>query len=60
MSKVKITLVRSISGRPSRQKKTVAALGFKKMHQTLEKENTPQVAGMIDAVAHLLKVENSK
>jgi large subunit ribosomal protein L30 len=58
MSKVKVTLVRSISGRPERQKRTVAALGFKKMHQSIEKDLTPQVSGMIAAVSHLVKVEN--
>jgi large subunit ribosomal protein L30 len=57
MSKAKLTLVRSLSGRPARQRKTVEALGFKKMHQSIEKELTPQVEGMIHAVGHLLKVE---
>ena len=58
MEKVKITQVKSIIDRPESQKRTVRALGFTKMHQTIEKEVTPQIQGMIRKVAHLLKVEN--
>ena len=59
MTKVKITQVRSLSGHTQRQRRTVAALGLTKMHQTIEKELTPQVQGMINAVNHLIKVENA-
>ena len=59
MTKVKITQVKSISGQTARQRKTVEALGLKRMHHTVEKELTPQVKGMIDKVQHLLKVENA-
>jgi large subunit ribosomal protein L30 len=58
MAKVRITQVKSIIDRPETQKRTVRALGFTKMNQTLEKEGTPQIMGMIKQVAHLLKVEN--
>ena len=58
MEKVKITQVKSIIDRPESQKRTVRALGFTKMNQTIEKEVTPQIQGMIRKVAHLLKVEN--
>lgn len=57
MKKVKITQIKSIIGRPDRQKKTMAALGLSKMHQSVEKEATPQVLGMINKVKHLLSVE---
>lgn len=57
MAKVKITQVKSIIDRPEDQKRTVRALGFTKMHQTIEKEATPQIQGMIRKVGHLLKVE---
>lgn len=43
---------------PERQKKILAALGIKKMHQTVEHENTPQIMGMVTKIQHLLKVEN--
>jgi large subunit ribosomal protein L30 len=59
MTKVKITQVKSISGQSDRQRRTVEALGLKKMHQTVEKELTPQIQGMIQKVQHLVKVENA-
>ena len=58
MAKVKITQVRSIIDRPKRQKETMRSLGFRKMHQTVEHEATPQIMGMIAKVQHLIKVEN--
>jgi large subunit ribosomal protein L30 len=39
------------------QKRTVRALGFTKLHQSREVEATPQMMGMINKVAHLLKIE---
>jgi large subunit ribosomal protein L30 len=58
MSKVKITLVKSTIDRVEGQKRTVRALGFTKLNQTVEKEATPQIMGMVKKVAHLLKIEN--
>jgi large subunit ribosomal protein L30 len=57
MKKLKITQRRSIIGRPERQKRTIAALGLKRMHHTVEVEATPQILGMIDKVKHLLNIE---
>ncbi len=57
MGKVKITLVRSAIKKPQRQKATVEALGLRKMNQTVIKEETPQIIGMIVKVNHLIKVE---
>lgn len=57
MAKVRITLVRSTIGRPPEQRATVRALGLSKMHQTVVKEHTPQIQGMVKQVGHLLKVE---
>lgn len=58
MAKVKLTQVKSVIDRPKKQKDTMHALGLKKMHQTVEKELTPQIEGMIKKVSHLLEVEN--
>ena len=58
MGKIKITQVRSIIDRPRRQKDTIKALGLRKMHQTVEKEATPQILGMVAKVSHLVTVEN--
>ncbi len=59
MAKVKITQVKSLIDRPKRQKDTVKALGLRRMHQTVEKEATPQILGMIAKVTHLVKVEEA-
>ena len=57
MKKVKITQFRSGIGHPARQKRTLEALGFKKLNQTIEVELTPQIEGMIKKVNHLVKIE---
>ena len=57
MSKIIITQVRSAINRPKRQKRTLEALGLKKLHQTKEFEANPAILGMIEKVKHLLKVE---
>jgi large subunit ribosomal protein L30 len=49
-------LVKSVIDRPERQKRTVQALGLGKIGSTSEKENTPQIAGMVAAVQHLVEV----
>ncbi|OAV44410.1 50S ribosomal protein L30 [Lewinella sp. 4G2] len=59
MAKVKITQIKSVIDRPKKQKATIAALGLKRMHQTVERENTPVVMGMVKAVSHLVKVEEA-
>lgn len=56
MSKIKITLVKSPIDKSKRQKDTLKALGFRKMHQTVEHENVPQIQGMIRVVSHLVQV----
>ncbi|MBA3664464.1 MAG: 50S ribosomal protein L30 [Bacteroidetes bacterium] len=58
MGKVKITLVKGTSKRSPSQRATLTALGFKKTHQTIEKESNPAIDGMISKVAHLLRIEN--
>lgn len=60
MSKVKITQVKSSIDRPERQKRTLQALGLRKMNATVEVEATPQIKGMIEKVHHLVKVEEAK
>jgi large subunit ribosomal protein L30 len=60
VNKIKITQVRSAINKPKRQKRTLEALGMKKMYQSREMVATPQVLGMIDKVKHLLKVEEIK
>lgn len=57
MKKIKITQVKSGIDRPERQKQTLVALGLKKLHASKEVEATPQILGMVNKVAHLVKVE---
>ena len=56
MAKIKIKQVRSGINQPLRQKRTLAALGIRKMNQVVEHEATPQIQGMIRKVEHLVKV----
>ena len=60
MAKIKITQVKSVIDRSERQKKTVSALGLKKLNASVEVEATPQILGMITKVNHLVKVEEVK
>jgi len=60
MARINITQVRSIINRPSNQKATMVALGLRKMNQSVEHENTPQIAGMVRTVNHLVQVEEVK
>ncbi|HSC53419.1 MAG TPA: 50S ribosomal protein L30 [Phnomibacter sp.] len=57
MKKIKITQVKSVIDRPERQKRTMEALGLRKMNAVVEKEATPQILGMVEKVTHLVKVE---
>jgi len=57
MAKVKITLVRSTIKKSKKQKRTVEALGLRKLHHSVEKELNPAIEGMIRTVQHLVKVE---
>lgn len=54
--KLKITLVRSAIDRPQTQKDTVRGLGLRKLHQTVVREDTPSIRGMIRKVSHLVTI----
>lgn len=54
---LKITLVRSVIGRPGDQGRTVKALGLRKMHQTVIRPDHPSIRGMVEKVSHLVTVE---
>lgn len=57
MKKIKITQVKSAVDRPMRQKRSLQALGLRKMHQTVEHEATPQIEGIVRSISHLVVVE---
>jgi large subunit ribosomal protein L30 len=57
MTKLRITYSKSAIGYTERQKATVRALGFRRLNETIEHEDTPAIRGMINRVSHLLTVE---
>jgi large subunit ribosomal protein L30 len=54
---LEITLTKSLIGRPKDQRETVKALGLRKMHQTVVKEDNAAIRGMINKVSHLVTVK---
>lgn len=56
MAKVRIAQVKSTIRRPANQKRTIEALGLGKINRAVEVELTPQIAGMINKVSHLVSV----
>jgi len=57
VARLKITLVRSLSKTKEDQAATIKALGLKKIGCSVEREDIPQVRGMIRKVSHLVSVE---
>jgi len=55
--RLKVTLIRSLNGRLKSHKACAAGLGLRRMHQTVEVENTPAIQGMLNKVSYLLKIE---
>ncbi len=60
MKKIKITLIKSLAGKKERHRRTIKALGLKKMHSSVIKEDNPQIRGMIDRVSYMVKVNDVK
>jgi large subunit ribosomal protein L30 len=58
MAKIRITQVKSKNGKPERQKRTLEALGIRKLNHSVDHEATAQILGMVVKVRHLVKVEN--
>lgn len=56
MAILKVTLKRSVIGRPGNQVKTVQALGLRKIGDSVEINDTPALRGMVNTVKHLLEV----
>ena len=57
MANLKVTLVKSVIGSKKDQIATVEALGLKKIRDTKEHADNPQIRGMVNKVSHLVKVE---
>ena len=59
MAKIKITQTKSVIRRPGDQKRTMEALGLRRIGRTVEVEATPQIRGMVSKVSHLVSVEEA-
>lgn len=57
MAKIKITQIKSKIGSSKRQRANLESLGLRRINHTVERENTPEVLGMIEKVSHLVRVE---
>jgi large subunit ribosomal protein L30 len=57
MTKIKITQVKSIIGSTKRQRATLQTLGIRRINHTVEREDTPEVLGMIEKIRHLVRIE---
>lgn len=55
--KLKITMIKSMNGRPEKHRRVLRSMGFRKMHQAVELPDNPATRGMIAKVAHMVKVE---
>jgi len=54
---IKITLVKSMNGRPEKHRRVLRGMGLTKLNKTIELEDTPSIRGMVNKVTHLVKVE---
>jgi len=57
---LKVTLKRGLAGKPRDQRRTVRALGLRRIGHVVTKEDCPEIRGMIKKVAHLVEVEEVK
>jgi large subunit ribosomal protein L30 len=57
MAKIKITQIKSTIKRTQRQKNTIKALGLGKINRSVEHHDSPEIMGMVNAVKHLIKIE---
>jgi large subunit ribosomal protein L30 len=60
VARLRITLIKSPVGNIARQKRTVRALGFHRLHETVEQPDSLVTRGMLAKVAHLVKIEEIK
>ncbi len=58
--KLKVTQTRSVIGNKVKAKRTIEALGLKRMHHTVTHDDTPQIRGMVFKVKHMVSVEETE
>ena len=54
---VRVTLVRSMIGRPEKHRRVLRGMGLTRLNKTVELKDTPEIRGMIDKVSHLVSTE---
>jgi large subunit ribosomal protein L30 len=59
MAKIKVIQVKSSIKKPQNQKRTLEALGLKRIGQVVEHEDTPNILGMVNKVKHLVSVQEA-
>ena len=57
---LKVTLVKSMIGRPEKHRRVLRGMGLTRINKTVELEDTPAIRGMIHKVSHLVKAEEKK
>ena len=57
MARLKVTQTRSVIGAKDNQRQTLRSLGLKRIHDTVVKEDRPEIRGMVQTVTHLVAVE---
>jgi len=57
---VKVTLVKSMIGRPEKHRRVLRGMGLNKLNKTVELQDTPSIRGMINKVSHLVETEEKK
>lgn len=60
MAKIAITWKKSAIGYPKDQRRTIAGLGLRRLHQTVEHDDTPSIRGMVFKVRHLVEVTRAQ
>ena len=56
-AKLKITLKKSMIGRPEKHRRVLRGLGLNKLNRSVVRPNTPEIRGMVDTVSHLVQAE---
>jgi large subunit ribosomal protein L30 len=56
---LKITLIKSMAGKPEKQRRVLRGMGLKKTNSTVELADTPSIRGMVGKVSHLVKMEEA-
>jgi large subunit ribosomal protein L30 len=54
---LRVTLIKSLIGRPEKHRKVLRGMGLTKINRTVELQDTPSIRGMINVVSHLVKAE---